>query len=83
MSWPNFYSADYIVEADIDSVEQAILTRQLDLDGISNWDWCKAFVTADDMPHMITEHILRNKNDPAIKPLYNLFRDVIEGVLDK
>jgi hypothetical protein len=37
----------------------------------------------DDVPHQIIEHILRNKNDPAIKPLYELFRVVVEGVLDK
>jgi hypothetical protein len=68
--------------SEVEDVEECLLTRTTDLDGVSNWDWVNMIMT-DDVPHQIIEHILRNKNDPAIKPLYELFRVVVEGVLDK
>jgi hypothetical protein len=68
--------------SEVEDVEECLLTRTTDLDGTSNWDWVNMIMT-DDVPHQIIEHILRNKNDPSIKPLYELFRVVVDGVLDK
>ena len=76
-----FYAKDYVPYSTVSDVEDAILNRKTDEDGISNWDWANAIMT-DDTPHLICEYILMHKNNPAIKPLYDILRADIESILD-
>jgi hypothetical protein len=78
-----FYDDNYQPEETPDGVEETILNGYVDRDGVSNWDWCKAIVKDEDMPFDIIEYILQNKNEPAIKPLYQKVRWTIESILDK
>jgi hypothetical protein len=76
-----FYAKDYVPYSTVADVEDAILNRKTDEDGISNWDWANAIMT-DDTPHQVCEYILMHKNNPVIKPLYDLLRADIESILD-
>jgi len=75
---------DNLVEpmSEIEDVEEAIVTRQIDKDLISNWDWISEIMT-DDAPGDIVEYILKNKTNPAIAPLYAIVREQISSILDK
>jgi hypothetical protein len=69
-------------DATIADVEQVLLNGGVDCDGIGKFDWLTAIMEDDTADHLVT-HILKHKDDPAIKPLYKMVREVISGILDK
>ena len=77
-----FYDNQIEPMSEIEDVEEAIVTRQIDKDLISNWDWVSEIMT-DDAPSDIVEYILKNKTNPAIVPLYKMVREQISSILDK
>lgn len=77
-----FYDNQIEPMSEIEDVEEAIVTRQIDKDLISNWDWVSEILT-DDLPHELIEYILKNKKNPAIVPLYKMVREQISSILDK
>ena len=77
-----FYDKQIETMSEIEDVEEAIVTRQIDKDLISNWDWVSEILT-DDLPHELIEYILKNKTNPAIVPLYKMVREQISSILDK
>jgi hypothetical protein len=81
--YTDFYGDDYAPTETFQGVEKAILNERIDEDGVSNWDWCLAVMNNEDMPFDIVKYILQNKDEPAIKPLYQMVRWTIEGILDK
>ena len=49
-----FYDNQIEPMSEIEDVEEAIVTRQIDKDLISNWDWVSEILT-DDLPHELIE----------------------------
>jgi hypothetical protein len=78
----HFQERDYYPTAEVSEVIEAIVKRRLDPDGVSNWAWVSA-ILIDDAPHEIIEYILKNKDEPAIEPLYQILYAQISGILDK
>ena len=68
--------------SEVEDVEECLLTRTTDLDGVSNWDWVNMIMT-DDVPHQLIEYIVEHKDAPLIAPLYDIVRDSISSILDK
>ena len=68
--------------SEVEDVEECLLTRTTDLDGVSNWDWVKMIMT-DDVPHQLIEYIVEHKDAPLIAPLYGIVRESISCILDK
>jgi len=68
--------------SEIEDVEECLLTRTTDLDGVSNWDWVNMIMT-DDVPHQLIEYIVEHKDAPLIAPLYDIVRESISCILDK
>ena len=68
--------------SEVEDVEECLLTRTTDLDGVSNWDWVNMIMT-DDVPHQLIEYIVEHKDAPLIAPLYEIVRESISSILDK
>jgi hypothetical protein len=68
--------------SEVEDVEECLLTRTTDLDGVSNWDWVNMIMT-DDVPHQLIEYIVEHKDAPLIAPLYDIVRESISCILDK
>jgi hypothetical protein len=78
----HFEERDYHPTAEVSEVIEAIVKRRLDPDGVSNWAWISA-ILIDDAPVEIIEYILKHKHEPAVKPLFEIVREQISGILDK
>jgi hypothetical protein len=68
--------------SEVEDVEECLLTRTTDLDGVSNWDWVNMIMT-DDVPHQLIEYIVEHKDAPLIAPLYDIVRESISSILNK
>lgn len=84
MAWTYYAKVygDIEPQANVQDVEEAILSSKIDPDGVSCYQWSNA-ICSDDLPLDMIQYIIRNRLDPVIEPLYQMVRTSISSILDK
>jgi hypothetical protein len=67
----------------LSDVEKCFTTKTLDPDGFSHWHWVKALGQEDEFVEEVLQTIIKNKDDPKFKGMYDYFEAVVRGVLNK
>ena len=76
-----FYQGDE-PRSEIEDVEDVLLTGGMDFDGVTRTSWLRE-LASQDLPMQMMTIVLKDKNNPAFKELYQCIRDEIGGFLDK